>query len=92
MLKDCITKVQEKKKKVVVLCSRPQQNVKLGPFALYSCNDCKEISKISVIHVQSCRFANLNLLLFDRCRRRRSGLSSPLSRGRGAGGGGRAAC
>ena len=30
-LKDCI-KVQEKNKKVVVLCSRPTQNVKLGIF------------------------------------------------------------
>ena len=33
ILKDCI-KVQEKKKKVVVLCSRPGQNVKLGTFTL----------------------------------------------------------
>ena len=56
---------------------------------LYSCNDGKEISKRSVIHVQSFRFANLNLSLFGRCRRRRCCLSSPLSRGRGAGGGGR---
>ena len=31
ILKDCI-KVQEKKKKVIVLCSRPSQNVKLGIF------------------------------------------------------------
>ena len=31
ILKDCI-KVQEKKKKVVVLCLRPPQNVKLGTF------------------------------------------------------------
>ena len=29
----CI-KVQEKKRKVVVLCSRPRQNVKLGTFTL----------------------------------------------------------
>ena len=33
ILKDCI-KVQEKKKKVVVLCSHPWQNVKLGTFKL----------------------------------------------------------
>ena len=33
ILKDCI-KVQEKYKKVVVLCSRPRQNVKLGTFTL----------------------------------------------------------
>ena len=28
------SKVQEKKKKVVVLCSRPRQNVKLGTFTV----------------------------------------------------------
>ena len=33
ILKDCI-KVQEKKRQVVVLCSRPRQNVKLGTFTL----------------------------------------------------------
>ena len=33
ILKDCI-KVQEKKKKVVVLCSRPRQHVNLGTFTL----------------------------------------------------------
>ena len=39
----------------------------------------------SVLHVESCRFANLNLvlLLFGRCRRRHRCLSSPLSRARG---------
>ena len=30
-------KVQEKKRKVVVLCSRPRQNVKFGRFMSYSC-------------------------------------------------------
>ena len=43
-LKDCI-KVQGKKKKVVVLCSRPRQDVKLGIFTSSSCNDGKEMSK-----------------------------------------------
>ena len=62
--------------------------MKLGPCTLYSCNDGKEISKRSVIHVQSFRFADPNLSLFGRCRRRCCCLSSPLSRGRGAGGGG----
>ena len=33
ILKDCI-KVQEKKKKIVVLCSPPGQNLKLGTFTL----------------------------------------------------------
>ena len=32
-----------KEKEVVVLCSRPRQNVKLGTFTLYSCNDGKEM-------------------------------------------------
>ena len=32
-------KVQEKKKKVVVLCSPPRQNVKLGIFMSWSCSD-----------------------------------------------------
>ena len=35
--------VQEKKKKVVVLCSRPLQNVKLGIFT--SCNDGEKNTK-----------------------------------------------
>ena len=33
ILKDCI-KIQEEKKKVIVLCSRPRHNVKLGTFML----------------------------------------------------------
>ena len=36
-------KVQEKEKKVVVLCSRPSQNVKLGIFTSKSCSDGKEM-------------------------------------------------
>ena len=32
ILKDCIEVQKKKKKKFVVLCSRPQQNVKLGSF------------------------------------------------------------
>ena len=49
--------VQEKKKKVVVLCSRHWQNMKLRTFTLQSCSNGKEISYC---------FAILNLLLF-RC-------------------------
>ena len=45
-------KVQEKE--VVVLCSRPPQNVKLG-------SNGKELSKKSVMHAQSFCFANSNL-------------------------------
>ena len=44
ILKDCI-KVQEKKKKVFVLCSRPRQNVNLGTCTLWSCSDGKEMYK-----------------------------------------------
>ena len=44
ILKDCI-KVQEKKKKAIVLCSRPLQNVKLGIFTLQLCGDGNEMYK-----------------------------------------------
>ena len=49
---DCI-KVQEKNKKVVVLCFRPPQIVKLGTFTSWSCGDGKEMYKKSVMHMQS---------------------------------------
>ena len=68
ILKDCI-KVQEKKKKVVVFCSRPQQNVKLGSFTLIVVVQRRQRNvQKGVMHVQSCWFACLNLLLFCRCR------------------------
>ena len=38
-------KNQEKKKKVVVLCSRPRQNVKIGTFILSSYNNGLEMYK-----------------------------------------------
>ena len=61
ILKDCI-KVQEEKKKVVVLCSWcPRQNVNLGTFTLQ--RGQRNVQK-SVMHVKTCYFANLNLLLF----------------------------
>ena len=73
----CI-KVPEKKKKVVVLCSRPRQNVNLGTFTLYMRNSGKEMYKTCVMHVESCCFANINLSLFcrSRCRYRRRCWSS----------------
>ena len=46
--RDCI-EVQEKKKKVVVLCSCPQQNVKLGNFTSLSCSDGQEMYKKVVV-------------------------------------------
>ena len=57
-------KVQGKKKEIVFLCSRPPQNVALGIFKSQSCSDDKEMQKKSVMHVQSCCFANRSLLLF----------------------------
>ena len=61
-----------RKKKTVVVCSRPRKNVKLGTFRLFAC---------SVMHVQSCCFSNLNLLIFcrSRCRHRRRCLRSQMS-------------
>ena len=45
IVKDCI-EVQEKKKKVVVLCSRSPQNVNLGHiFTSQSCSDGKKMYK-----------------------------------------------
>ena len=58
ILKDCI-KVQEKKKKVFVFCSRPRQNAKLGSFVQ------RRYKKAW------CCLACLNLLLFCHCRCRR---------------------
>ena len=63
ILKDCI-KVQEKKNKVVVLCLRSTQNVKLLRFS----RRCRAVTVKkfikSLMHLQSCYFANLNILLF----------------------------
>ena len=72
ILKDCI-KVQEKKEKVFVF---------VGAFTLYSCSDGKKNVQKSVMHVQSCCFVSLNLLLFcrSRCCRRRRCLSSLFKR------------
>ena len=53
-----------KEKKVVVVCSRPRQNVNSGTFTLQSNNDGKEMYKKSVIHVQSCCFANQTYCFF----------------------------
>ena len=53
-----------KEKKVVVLCSRPRQNVNSGTFTLQSGNDGKEMYKKGVMHVQSCCFANQTFCFF----------------------------
>ena len=62
ILKDCI-KVQEKEKKIVVLCSRPTQSVKLGHFHVVVVQRRQRNVLKSVMHVQSC-LANLSLLFF----------------------------
>ena len=66
--------------KVVVLFFRPRQNVNSGTFTLQSGNDGKEMYKKSVMHVQSCCFANQTYWFFcrSRCRPRRRCLSSLL--------------
>ena len=72
VLKDCI-KVQEKKKKVVVLCSRPRQDVKFRHFHVVIVQRRQRNVQKSLMHLQICCFANLNQLLLcrSRCRHRR---------------------
>ena len=55
-------KVQEKKKKVVVLsmCPRTPENMKLGSFTSYVQWRQRNLQK-SVMHVKSCCFTNLTL-------------------------------
>ena len=53
-----------KDEKVVVFCSRPRQDVNSGIFTLLSGNDGKEMYKKSVMHVQSCCFANQTYRFF----------------------------
>ena len=70
ILNECI-KVQKKKKKIVVLCSRPPRNLKiLRKFHIVVVQPRQRNIQKGVIHVRSCCFANLNLLLFcsSRCR------------------------
>ena len=53
-----------KEEKVVVLCSRPRQNVNSGTFMLLSRNDSKEMYKKSAMHAQNCCFANQTYCFF----------------------------
>ena len=62
-LKDCI-KVQEKKKKVVVFCSPSSTKREIRQFHVVVVQRQQRNVQKSVIHVQSCCFACLNLLLF----------------------------
>ena len=71
--------ISRKEKSVAVLCSRPRQNVKLArPFHVVVVQRRLRNVQKRVMHVQSCCFAILNLLLFcrSRCCRRRRCLSS----------------
>ena len=78
-LKDCI-KVKGKKEKVVVLCSRPPATKReISPFHVVVVQLRLELNvQKSVMHVLSCCFAYIRLLLFCRscCRRPRRCLSS----------------
>ena len=63
-----LAKYLELNKKVAVWRSRPRQNVKNAFSRRSRAVTAKKCIKKSVIHVQSCCFANLNLLLFCRPR------------------------
>ena len=87
ILKDCI-KVQEKKKKVVVLCSHASTKREIRHFHVVIVQRRLRNVQKCVMHVQSCCFANINLLVFcrSRCRRcRRRCLSSLMVSYREAG-------
>ena len=62
------SKFRKRKRKLFFLCSRPRQNVKV----VVAQRRQRNVQK-SVMHVQSCCFVNLNLLMLcrSRCRRRR---------------------
>ena len=77
-LKDYI-KVQEKKRRVVVFCSHPPQNVKLGSLIqVVVVQQWQRNVWKSMMLVQSCCFAKLNLSLLccSRCHHHRSCLRS----------------
>ena len=78
ILKDWI-KVQEKKNEVVVLCSHSPQNVEFWHFHDIVVQWQQRNVKKSLMHVQSCCFANLNPLLFwHSCRQRHHNFLSSL--------------
>ena len=75
-------KVQEKKKRVVVLCLRPPENVRLGSFtSVHVVTTAKKCSKKRDARVMLL-FCILNLLLFclSRFRHRRRCLLGSLQR------------
>ena len=51
-------KVEEKKKKIAVLCASPPQNVKLGTFTTWSCCDSKKHdARVKLLSCQSKPFS-----------------------------------
>ena len=80
ILKDCI-KVEEKKKKVVVCLFPFSTKRDIRQFHVVVVQRRQRNVQKSVMHVQSCCFACLNLLLFccTRCHRRRGCVNSLIS-------------
>ena len=50
--------MQKEKQNFVVACLRPPKNAKLGMFTSQSCKNGQRNVQKSVVHVQSCCFAN----------------------------------
>ena len=63
ILKDCI-EVQEKKKKVAVLCSRSRTKREIRHFQFVVVQGRQRNLQISVLHVQSCCFAKSKPIAF----------------------------
>ena len=80
ILKDCIN-VEEKKRKVVVRLFPPSTKREIRQFHVVVVQRRQRNVQKSVMHVQSCCFACLNLLLFcrTRCHRRRGCVNSLIS-------------
>ena len=80
ILKDCI-KVKKKKKESCLLVFPSSTKCQLRPFHVVVVHRRQRNVQESVMHVQSCCFACLNLLLFWRscCRRRRPRVNSLVS-------------
>ena len=77
ILKDCI-KVQKRKTESCCLLFPSSTKRELGPFHVIVVQRRQRNVQKGVMHVQSCCFADLNLLLFclSRCRRRRRCINS----------------
>ena len=75
--------VQTEKGLFVVVCPRPSQNVVLGGFTTWSCSGRQSNVLKCLMHVQSSCFAHkIKPIVFWRCCRRGSCLSSLITQGR----------